>query len=75
MSREDREEIERIDAMMRRLGEIEALAGQEMSHREVIRLAIEHAELSIAIPDSESRRLRIKAAQMEAEERKRQCAR
>ena len=75
MSREDREEIERLDAMMRRLGEIEAMAGQEMSHREVIRLAIEHSQLSIAIPDAESRRLRIKAAQMEAEERKRQCAR
>ncbi|GLK63604.1 hypothetical protein [Paracoccus kondratievae] len=75
MSREDREDIERIDAMMRRLGEIEALAGQEMSHREVIRLTIEHAQLSIAIPAAECRRLGIKAAQMAAEERKRQCAR
>ncbi len=74
VSREDLDESNRIDAMMRRMGEIEAMAGREMPHREVIRLLIEHGQLTIAIPAAESRRLRIKAAQMEAEERKRQCA-
>lgn len=75
MSREDREEIERIDAMMRRMGEIEAMAGQEMTGSEARRLTIEHWQLAMAIPAAESRRLRIKAAQMRAAERKHQCAR
>lgn len=72
---DDRDEVERIDAMMRRLGEIEAMAGLEMTQREARRLMIEHWQLAIAIPAAESRRLSIKAAQMEAEERRRQCGR
>lgn len=65
----DASDSDRIDGMIARMAEIEAMAGQEMSRREIAALQAEHAHLALVIANAESRRLRIKAIQMEHKQR------
>ena len=65
----DEEQAARMDRLLARMAEIEAMEGQEMTRREIFKLQLEHAHLGAVIADSESKRLRRKLAQYERRDR------
>lgn len=69
MMETDEEQAARMDRLLARMAEIEAMQGQELPRREIVRLKIEHAQLGAVIADSESKRLRRKLAEYEHRDR------
>jgi hypothetical protein len=69
MMETDEDQAARMDRLIARMAEIEAMQGQELPRREIVRLKIEHAQLGAVIADSESKRLRRKLAEYEHRDR------
>ena len=69
MMETDEGQAARMDRLLARMAEIEAMQGQELPNREIVRLQIEHAQISAVIADSESKRLRRKLAEYEHRDR------
>lgn len=65
----DKEQSDRMEKAIARMAEIEAMAGQEMSQREIFSLTIEHTQLALVIADSERKRLSRKVAEYEHRDR------
>ena len=69
MMETDEEQAARMDRLIARMAEIEAMQGQQLPQREIARLRIEHSQLGAVIADSESKRLRRKLADYEHRDR------